>query len=731
MDAQIRRQRTFEALQKLFLRESLNQPLILVCEDLHWIDTETQGFLDTLSESVASAHLLLLVNYRPEYQHEWGTKTSYTQLRLAPLGKAEAEELLTFLLGNDHSLSVLKPLLLEKTEGTPFFMEEVVQTLVEEGALSGVRGNYRLETTPTELHISPTVQGVLAARIDRLTPEEKEVLQELAVIGRQFPVSLAKQVVSQSDTERYRIVASLQAKEFLYEQPAIPEVEYLFKHALTQDVAYGTLLVERRKALHERIGQAMEALYKESLEDHYSELASHYSRSGNSEKAVEYLQLAGQQAVQHSADAEAIRLLTTALELLKTLPDTPGHARQELTLQLTLGPPLMAIKGYGVPEVETTYSRARELCQQVGDAPQLFSALHGLQRFTSMRGDLSAGCKLAEQLISLAQGIPDAGLLLPATNSLLSSLLYQGEFEQAQAQLVYSLSLYDARQQRSQAVQSGLDSHVFLLSYASWLLWQRGYPTQALKRSQEALALAQEIGHPFSQAFALNFAAPLHQMRREVEGGRELAETEIRFSHEHGFPFREAGGRVILGWTMAEQGQRAEGIEQLTQGIAAWRATGARLLLPYYLALLAEAYGRANKAEEELAMLGEAQKTVAATGERFYEAELHRLRGELLLLNDERRMMNDERRAGKAGARLQAAEAEDCFQQALDIARSQRAKSFELRAATSLARLWQLQGKTAEARELLTPVYLWFTEGFETADLKDAKALLDDLSEGV
>src|SRR5499433_3625752 len=298
MDAQIRRRRTREALKRLLLRESLNQPLILIFEDLHWIDTETQGFLDTLSDSVASAKLLLLVNYRPEYRHGWGQKTYYTQLRLAPLGKAEAEELLAFLLGNDNALKPLKQLILEKTEGTPFFLEEVVQTLVEEGVLRGERGHYRLEITPTALHISPTVQGVLAARIDRLATDEKELLQQLAVIGRVFPLSLVKHVVMRPEDELYRVLSSLQSKEFLYEQPALPEVEYRFKHALTQEVAYGTVLHDRRKDLHERTGRAIEALYTDDLEAHYSELAHHYQLSGTAGKAVEYLHLAGQQALQ-------------------------------------------------------------------------------------------------------------------------------------------------------------------------------------------------------------------------------------------------------------------------------------------------------------------------------------------------------------------------------------------------------------------------------------------------
>jgi len=292
MDAQIRRRRTFDALKRLFLRESLNQPVILIFEDLHWIDTETQGFLDTLSESVASARVLLLVNYRPEYRHEWGQKTYYTQLYLAPLGTDEAGELLTFLLGNDAGLKSLKQLILEKTEGTPFFIEEVIQTLAEEGVLIGERGTYRLGKAPTELHISPTVQGVLTARIDRLATAEKTLLHQLAVIGRQFPLSLVHQVVTQSEEELYRLLSSLQRKEFLYEQPAFPEPDYIFKHALTQEVAYNSVLQERRKVLHERTAQAIEAVFHSRLEDHYSELAHHYSRSGNTPKAVEYLHLA-------------------------------------------------------------------------------------------------------------------------------------------------------------------------------------------------------------------------------------------------------------------------------------------------------------------------------------------------------------------------------------------------------------------------------------------------------
>ncbi|MBI3795517.1 MAG: AAA family ATPase, partial [Deltaproteobacteria bacterium] len=488
IDAQIRRRRTFEALKKLFMRESLNQPLLLIFEDLHWIDTETQGFLDTLSESVASAKILLLTNYRPEYRHEWGQKTYYTQLRLAPLGKAEAEEFLDALLGTTveatgrSPLHTLKQLILEKTEGTPFFMEEVVQTLVEERVLTGERGNYRLETTPTALQISPTVQGVIAARIDRLGAAEKELLQQLAVIGREFPLSLVREVVPQAEEALYRLLSSLQSKEFLYEQPAFPEVEYIFKHALTQEVAYNSLLQERRKVLHECTAQALEALHRANVEDYYSELAHHYSRSGNTRKAVEYLGLAGQQATQRSANAEAINHFTTALELLKILPDTPERTQQELRLQIALGPVLIATKGYAASEVEGVYLRARELCQQSGETSQLFAALWGLSACYVTQAKFQLARELGGQFLNLAQSQQELISSLEAYRQLGFTLVWAGEFAQARTCLEQGIAVYHPQYHKALVSRYGEDPGVCCLSFVSQALWSLGYPDQASKR---------------------------------------------------------------------------------------------------------------------------------------------------------------------------------------------------------------------------------------------------------
>jgi len=754
MDAQIRRRRTFEALKKLFLRESLNQPLLLIFEDLHWIDSETQGFLDELSESVASMRILLLVNYRPEYHHEWGQKTYYTQLRLAPLGKAEAEEFLDALLGEMSApkvgaasgrsgggtpppLSALKQLILEKTEGTPFFMEEIVQDLTEQGVVVRDAVGARLRPSfstgqvplPQDLQVPTTVQGVLAARIDRLTPEEKELLQQLAVMGREFPLSLIRHVISQPEEELLRMLSSLQHREFLYEQPAFPEVEYLFKHALTQEVAYGTVLQERRKALHEQTAQAIEMLYSASLEDHYSELAHHYSRSGNTQMAVEYLGLAGQQAVQRSANIEALTHLTTALELLQTRPPTSERSQQELRLQIALVFPLIAIKGYAAPEVEHAYTRARELCQQIGNTPQLFSVLYGQWESYTVRGEYKTTHELGEQLRSLAQRTQDPTHFLQTHVVQGNTLLWFGELAAARVHLEQALVLYDPQRHHSLAFLSGTDPGVLCGFSAAQTLWHLGYPAQAQQRSDEALTLAQKLAHPLSMVVALFYTVILHQLRGEGSAAQERIEAMIALLTEQGFAPVTFGTTCLLGWVQATRGQQEEGITQMRQGLTMQQTAGTNNQVSQMLALLAEVCGKAGRADEGLIVVAEAFALVEKIGERFYEAELYRLKGELSLQSGVRSPESKVPSTQHPTPSTQAeAEAEACFLKAIAIARRQQAKSLELRAVTSLARLRQQQGKKKEAHQMLSEIYGWFTEGFETKDLQDAKALLAELT---
>ena len=715
MDPQVRRQRTFEALKKLLLRESLNQPLLLIMEDLHWIDNETQSFLDTLSEGIASTQVLFLVNYRPEYKHDWGRKTYYTQLRLAPLGKAEAEEFLTFLLGTDARLTSLKELILERTDGTPFFMEEVVQTLVEEGALSGERSNYRLEAMPAELHISPTVQGVLAARIDRLPGEEKTLLQQLAVIGRQFPVSLVKQVVTQPEAELYRLLSSLQAKEYLYEQPAFPESEYIFKHALTQDVAYGSVLQEQRKALHERIARVIAGLYKENVDEHYSELAHHYSHSSNAEKAVEYLCLAGQQAAQRSAYEEALRYLTRGIELLTRVPASPERLQQERMLQTTRGVVLIATQGWSVPEVEQTYTRVLTLSRELGDTAAHYQALSGLWVNAVVRGKHRQGQHFAHELLAQAQLTADAQLLAIAHQALGETLYWLGQHQDAQEQFEQVLACHDSSLPRPDWFWYDVGS--VARTYLGPILWMLGFPDQGLQQAHEGLRVAREGAHPWSLAFALYLSCFVHDFRQEWKALQGEAEEKLRLCHEYGLGGWRPTADGIHGWALIKTGQAEAGLTQLRDGIAGMQAAGAKVGLPYFLRQIGDAYKGRHDSEQGLALVTEALVCTDTTEERWYEAECQRLKGELTL-----------EKFNVQGSQFKGEdEAEVCFHKALDIARHQQAKSWELRAATSLARLWQGQGKTTEARDLLAPVYNWFTEGFDTADLKDAKALLQEL----
>ena len=559
------------------------------------------------------------------------------------------------------------------------------------------------------------MQAILAARIDRLAPDEKALLQQLAVIGRQFPVSLLRQVLPYSEADLYRLLASLQRKEFLYEQPAFPEVEYIFKHALTQEVAYGTVLQEQRKLLHERTGQALEALYGTTLHEHYSDLAHHYRRSPNLEKAIAYLQLAGQQAGQRSDHAEAITQLTSALELLKTLPGTPTRDRQELTLQLSLGPAFVA-QGWAAPEIEKAYTRARELCQQVEETTQLFPILWGLWLGYAARPDYKTAQELAGQCLDLAHRSQDPSLCIEASYIAGVTWFCLGEFSKALEHFEQSITLYHPQQHSSLAsLYGGQDPGVLCRTDAAWNLWFLGYPDQALKKTNEALTLAQDLSHPFSLSVAFTLAAVFHQLSRNIQATQEQAEAAITLASEQGLPFYLAWGKMLRGWALVERGYEEEGTAQIREGLT-FPHSGGEFMRSWTLTLLAEAHAKRKQAQEGLGVLTEALTMVDKTGERFYEAELYRIKGTLTF---QLKIKSGEWRAK---------EAEGCFLRAIEIAQKQQAKSLELRAVMSLARLWQQQGKTAEARQRLAEIYGWFTEGFDPKDLQEAKKLLEEFA---
>jgi len=718
MGPSVQREHTFEAIARLLIGESHHQPVELLFEDLQWLDSETEAFLDYFIERAADARILLLVNYRSEYRSSWRHKDNFTEMRLDPLGPADAQCLLSALLGDGPGLGLLKQLILEKTEGNPFFMEEVVQTLAEERALLGEPGHYRIERIPPALHIPTTVQGVLAARMDRLPLAEKELLQTLAVIGKEFPLSLIREVSGQTEDRLYPLLGGLQAGEFIFGRPAFPEVEYAFKHALTQEVAGNSLLSEQRSALHDRTGRAIETVFHRQLSEHFSELAHHYSLSGNIPKAVEYLHCAGRQSFERSAHLEAIRHLSMALDLLKRLPDTRERACKELALRLTLGPALIAARGYASPDVEENYTRAMCLCEKGGEVSQLFQAKLGLRMFYSLRAQHATAYELGKALLSLAEDTQDPVLLGEAHILLASTLLHQGEVRMARTHLEQGLAQYRPEQHPAHAGLYGQDPGVRGHSFLARVLWYQGFPDQAREQAHGALALARRHSHPFSLALSLVFAAEIHQCRHEVQLARECAEAAIALSTDQGFPFWLAWGTIVRGWALAKQGSIEEGIAQIRQGLTAYQATGADLGRSYFLTLLAQIYEDAGQVQAGLDVLAEAFAMAGQTGERYCEAELYRLKGELLLQRSRPQL--------PTATDHEAAEA--CFHQAIAIARQQCAKSLELRASISLARLWQQLGKTDAARQTLAGIHGVFTEGFDTADWQQAKALLDNLT---
>jgi predicted ATPase len=470
-------------------------------------------------------------------------------------------------------------------------------------------------------------------------------------------------------------------------------------------------------------------MYQSQLEDHYSGLAYHYGHSANTQKAVEYLRLAGQQALQRSANAAAIDHLTNGLELVRALPDTLERSQQELALQITLGSVLVATQGYTTPAVKNVYTRAQELCRQVGDTPQLFSVINGLRRFYYLRAEFTKARELTEQLLRLAQSGNDPALFVLVHQALGVVSYSVAELAAARKHLERAPALYDARQHRFHTLFYGEDPSVIAMSFDAGALWLLGYPDKALEKSHQALSLARELSHPLSLALALNFAAWLHQLRGERQAVQDRIEAAITLGGEQGLPNWLAQATILAGWTMSEEAHGEGGIAQMREGLAAYHSTGALLITTYFLALLAEAYGKIEQPEQGLGVLDEALALAGENGERFYEPELYRLKGELTLQQSRVQASNIEGSDTKSVIRNPQAEleAEKFFRKAIDIASRRQAKSLELRAVTSLCRLRQQQGKDAEARQMLENIYGWFTEGFDTADLKQARSLLDEL----
>ncbi len=706
---QRQRQKTLEALLGWLLAEAQRQPVLYILEDLHWVDPSTLELLSLIIDQGPTSRMLTLLTYRPEFRPPWGIRAHITPLTLTRLSRPQVEVMLDRLTSEKALPAEVREQIVAKTDGVPLFVEELTKMVLESEWLREHEDRYELVGHLPPLAIPATLHDSLMARLDRLVTA-RGVAQLGATLGRHFPYELLQAVSRLDDVTLQRELGRLVEAQLLYQRGVPPQATYVFKHALIQDAAYQSLLRSTRRQYHQRIARVLAEQFPDTVEPEL--LAYHYTEAGLGEHAIGYWERAGERALQRSANVEAVSHLTKGLEVLATLPDTPERTQQELTLQTALGPALIATKGYAAPEVEQTYARARELCQQVGETPQLAPVLFGLRLFYQQRAEFHTARELEAQLFHLAQCIQDSALLLMAHQALGATSYWLGELAQARAHLEQGTALYDPQQHRSLTFGAIQHPGVTCLAFVARTLWALGYPDQALQRSQDALTLAHELSHPFSLAYALGCAAVLHQLRREWHAAQERAEAAIALSREQGFTLWLAMGTILRGWALASQGQQAEGMVLMRHGLAAYRATGTEVAQSYWLALLAEAYVKEGQAEEGLNILAEALTAVDQHGERFYEAELCRLKGELLL----------------TGSAAQHAETETCFHQALAIARRQQAKSWELRAAMSLSRLWQQQGQRGEARQLLAPIYGWFTEGFGTADLQEAKTLLEELS---
>ena len=549
------------------------------------------------------------------------------------------------------------------------------------------------------------------ARLDRQVTA-KTVAQLGATIGREFSYALIAAISPLDEATLTEGLRQLVETELVYQRGLPPDAHYQFKHALIQDTAYQSLLKRTRQQYHQQIAQVLEEQFAEVVETQPELLAQHYTGAGLTAQALGYWQKAGQWASDRSAYQEAMSHLTTGLSLLQTVPETQARQQQELPLQLALGTAMTIVRGYAAPEVEAAYTRARVLCQQLGDTQDVCPILLGLWWFYTTRGDFPLSLQLGEELLGLAEQRDDTPLFVIAHMTLGMTSYNLGELLAARRHLEEGIAHDTPVQRSSPLFRTSFDPGVGCHLFAAFTLWSLGYPDQALARVHGALALATELAHPFSSAFALNGAAQVYQFRREGQEVSDHAAAAMTLSTEQGFAFYLAWGTILRGWALTTQGQGEEGLRQMRHGLTDFRATSAEALVPYFLSLLAEGYASLGQVEAGLAVLQEGWEVMERTGEHAYRAEMCRLKGTLQLQQQ---------------GTVQE-EAEVCFQQAIEIAQQQSAKSWELRTATSLARLWQEQGKTTEARDLLAPVYDWFTEGFDTADLKDAKVLLSELS---
>jgi class 3 adenylate cyclase/predicted ATPase len=720
-----RRHKTLEALTAQIGTLSQQKPVLMIFEDAQWADPTSLEAFGRVVDRIRALKVLLLVTFRPEFDAPWVGRPYVTSLIINRLGEDEAGAMIDRVVGDSQLSASIRQDIIERTDGIPLFVEEMTKAVLEAGSEAAAVRAIAAVPSPT-LAVPASLYASLMARLDRLGGPAKELAQIAAVIGREFSHALLASVVHQPEAKLESTLDRLIAAGLLFRQGMPPHATYVFKHALVQDAAYGTLLREPRRRLHARIAETIESEFAESAESRPELLARHWTEAGLIEKAANLWGQAGQRSLAQSALVEAAEQLTRALEQIATLPITPALRREQIQLQVAIITPLMHVKGYAAPETKAAAERARLLIEQaeaLGEPPEdpllLFSVLFSFwtASFVAFNGD--AVRELANQFLTLAEKRRATAPLMIG-HRMMGSVLHRGDFVEGRAHLDRAIALYDPKEHRSLAARFGQDVRVAALSYRSWALWMLGYPDAALADASCAIKEAREIGQVATLMYALVHACVIHiecgnysaANEQVIEAANEQVIELVSLAEKKGAQFWKALGLSVQGCLLILAGRPVYAIQMITASITALQSTGSTLWLPFHLPYLARAYAKVDQFDDAWRCIDEAIAAVEATNERWVEAEAYRTGGEIALLSID----------------PDVAKAEKYFERALMVACKQQAKSWELRTAMSMARLWRDQGKPQRARELLTPIYGWFTEGFDTRDLKEAKVLLDTVS---
>jgi class 3 adenylate cyclase/tetratricopeptide (TPR) repeat protein len=703
------KERTLHALLAQVKDLAARQPVLIVWEDVHWIDPTSRELLDLIVERVPSLPVLLIVTYRPEFVSPWVGRSQVTLITLNRLSPRRCAEIIARVTEGKSLPEDVSGQIINRTDGVPLFVEELTKTVIESGALTDAGDRYIALRPLPPLAIPTTLSASLLARLDRLVAT-REVAQIGAALGRHFSYELISAVAAMPQQQLDDALAQLVRAELVFRRGTLPDVEYTFKHALVQDAAYSTLLRNRRQQLHGRITATLEGQFPEIVTAQPQLLAQHCDEAGLAEKSVGYRLAAGRQAVARSAMTEAAAQLGKGLELLSSLPDNAWRWQQELDLLLALAQALIAAKGYASPPVGEAFARAGALAERLNRTDYVVPLLYGQCLFHHVRLELSLALPLAQQMEQIGEARNDAParLLGQVRHGIVRFLL--GEFTFARALFEQCDGLNDPAIRATYAALTPTDQYDVAIVWLATTLTTLGYVDQGRSRLNEALRATRERRHAHTLALVLVNAARIQLAIRSPDAAQRYAEEALAISKEQGFALYLGWGSTYRGEALISLGRAQEGLTLIADGLAMCRATEAALWSPSILAALAEAYSRVGQPIEGLNCLAESVQIVETTGERCSEAEIYRLRGDLL------RATGDD------------AAAESSYHKAIAVAEHQNAKLFELRAAISLARLWRDQGRRTEARDLLAPIYGWFAEGLDTPVLQDAKALLDQLA---